>query len=76
MIISSEQQLELDAADEAWHLAQYSGGCNCMHNPPCSFCVDGFSLELDEYLELYLEVYERDIDKPQIIMGSRCSTQE
>lgn len=41
-----------DDAIAAWVEAQeYS--CSCHIHPPCSHCVNGYSLTLEEYLELY-----------------------
>ena len=40
-----------DEAIAAWQDAQFEGGCSCHISPPCNFCVSGFSLTLEEYLE-------------------------
>ena len=42
-----------EEAIKAWQDANYNRCCSCHVNPPCSFCAEGFSLQLDEYLELY-----------------------
>jgi len=49
-----------EEAREEWTVAQISRCCSCHISAPCSFCVDGFSLDLDEYLELYAEQKETD----------------
>jgi len=58
MIYTKVESLYQDVLDEAelkWANAQ-DECCDCPSgHPPCSFCVDGFSLDLDEYLELYVE---------------------
>ena len=48
-----------DEAAELWLEAQYEGCCSCHIAPPCPFCVEGFSLDLEEYLELYVD-WEED----------------
>jgi hypothetical protein len=50
-MITTEYRLELEAAEAAWLIAQ-DACCSCHRHPPCAFCEDGFSLDLDEYLEL------------------------
>lgn len=58
-MIVAGYELELEEAIDRWLIAQRTGGCSCIHHPPCNFCVDGFSLCLDEYLEHF--------DDPQIV---------
>jgi len=48
-----EELMSREEAEELWNDAQWERCCSCHINPPCSYCVDGFSLELEEYLELY-----------------------
>ena len=40
-----------DEAIEMWTDATENDCCSCHSHPPCSFCVDGFSQSLEEYLE-------------------------
>lgn len=48
-----------EEATELWEDTNTNSGCSCsLGYPPCSFCVDGFSLQLDEYLELYCDSEE------------------
>lgn len=42
-----------EEAEELWIEANFDRCCSCHINPPCSFCVDGFSLTLEEYLEQF-----------------------
>lgn len=51
----TEQEVR-DMAAADWIDANYDRGCSChMGHPPCSFCVDGFSLPIDEYVEQMVE---------------------
>lgn len=50
-----EERMRRDEAIEQWQDAQWERSCSCHIAPPCSFCVDGYSLELDEFLKLYWE---------------------
>ena len=38
-----------------WEEANSDRCCSCHIHPPCSFCVDGFSLPKDEYVEIMME---------------------
>lgn len=42
-----------EEASLEWQNAQWESGCSCHLNPPCGFCVSGFSLDEEEYLDLY-----------------------
>ena len=62
--------MELEGAKEdlevEYIMAQNSGGCSCHNNPPCDFCVSGYSLEMAEFVELELiargHVTENDLN--------------
>jgi hypothetical protein len=45
--------IELEAE---WIVANNNDGCNCsaMSMPPCSFCTDGYSVSMEEFVELRL----------------------
>lgn len=43
--------------------AQDTGGCSCHLNPPCNFCVSGYSLPIDEFVELELAARKYTIEK-------------
>ena len=43
-----------------WMDANSESCCSCHLNPPCSFCVDGYSLDLNEYLSLLEECGDID----------------
>ena len=41
----------LEEKEEEYHLANLKYGCGCPgDNPPCDFCVQGYSVPLEEYL--------------------------
>ena len=65
MIITDEMDEFLNERSDEWH-ANQDQGCNCPSgNPPCSFCVGGYGLPLEEYLQLALEwAYGDDYTKP------------
>lgn len=44
-----------------WKVANMTHCCSCHMNPPCSFCVDGFSLSLTEYIEIHTDVWRTEI---------------
>jgi hypothetical protein len=45
-------ELSREDAIDLWEDGQ-SRGCYChLGHPPCSYCLDGFNLELEEYLDL------------------------
>lgn len=48
------EEATLDLETE-WVLANNNSCCSCHKNPPCDFCVDGYSLECDEFVALGLE---------------------
>lgn len=51
-----------EEAIDLWDDAQ-DWGCTCHISPPCAYCVDGFSLDLDEYLvQYYYEEEEEVVD--------------
>jgi hypothetical protein len=61
---SMDKQTFIDTKTEEWDYANDYSGCNCPNgHPPCSYCVDGYSLSLDEYLDLALE-YEFERQQP------------
>jgi hypothetical protein len=39
-----------EEAIELWQDAHENSCCSCHISPPCGFCVNGFSLSLEEYL--------------------------
>lgn len=53
-----------EEAEERWIQANADWCCSCHICPPCSFCIEGFSLSLEEYLDLhfYGEDYTREQD--------------
>ena len=54
-----------EEAIDLWQDANFERGCSCHISTPCSFCVDGYSLPMDEYLEL-LELdgeFEPEVDE-------------
>ena len=42
-----------EEAEIRWRIANQNYGCTCSVNPPCAFCVNGFTLPLDEYLDTF-----------------------
>lgn len=44
-----------EAFRQEWVDGQY-GSCNCHTAPPCGYCVGGFSLSCEEYVELNLAI--------------------
>lgn len=51
-----------DQFEEEWLDAQ-DHCCSCHVAPPCSFCVNGYSLSMEEFVELKMEeVLGPDID--------------
>lgn len=49
----------IDDAKEEYLYAQLNGGCSCHISSPCGYCEHGFSLELDEFLSLYVNNYKK-----------------
>ena len=47
-----------DTLIEMWEDANRDSGCSCLNNPPCGFCISGYSIDRDEYVELWLANYE------------------
>lgn len=68
-MITAEQAV--DMANFDWLEAQADSGCTChLGHPPCSFCVDGFSLSQEEYVNMILEQYGHGVetqDTPSVI---------
>ncbi len=63
MIITDEMDEFLIGKSDEWSANQR--GCNCPSgNPPCSYCEGGYSLPLEEYLQLALEWEYGDDIKP------------
>lgn len=48
-----EDNLSVEELTECWLDANDNGGCSCHNHPPCEYCVDGYSLELEEFLSVY-----------------------
>ena len=42
-----------EQAQRLWEYENLYFSCFCHIDPPCSFCVNGFSLPLDEYLDTF-----------------------
>jgi hypothetical protein len=52
--MDKEKSRFIDKKAQEWFDNQ-DGCCSCHVNPPCGWCVDGYSLPLAEYLQLAVE---------------------
>ena len=53
----SEEEIREMLIDQ--HIDAQDYCCSCHVSPPCNFCVDGYSLPLDEYIELNLDEWRK-----------------
>ena len=43
----------VDELTDKWMDATAHYCCSCHNHPPCDFCVDGYSLSLEEFLSVH-----------------------
>jgi len=52
MGMPDNEDITRDEAVDLW-IENQDHGCSCHLNPPCSFCVDGYGLPLEEFLDAH-----------------------
>ena len=46
--------------EDMWMIAHTVSACSCHITPPCDFCVGGYSLTLEDYVEWQMELHRDD----------------